>query len=89
MNLRVLPFIIFTFASLNIFAQTEINISKFIKLPKDSIQSSTLISALNNFLISTQKENENNSYVYPREKVETFILIDEFKNIEKSGGFKN
>jgi len=89
MKLKVILLLIVILPYINISAQTEINVPKFIQLPKDSIQSGELISTLNKFLISTQETNNDNIYIYPNDKVETYILVDEFKNIEKSRGFKN
>ena len=70
-------------------AQSELIVSRYVQLPKDSVVSKQLISDLNNFLISTQEPNSNNLYILPKEKIETFILIDEFKGIENSRGFKD
>ncbi|MBE7692242.1 hypothetical protein [Tenacibaculum finnmarkense] len=89
MKLKILLLLIIILPNINVFAQTEISVPKFIQLPKDSIQSRELISTLNKFLTSTQEANNDNIYVYPKDKIETYILIDEFKNIEKSRGFKN
>ncbi len=65
-------------------AQSELSIPRYVQLPKDSIVSDQLISDLNKFLIAAQEENELNSYILPTEKVETYILLDEFKGIEKA-----
>ena len=82
-NLLLSTFIIITIIG---HAQSKLIISDQIRLPKDSIESLQLISDLNNFIISTQKDNKTNKYVLPKESVETFILIDEFKKIENSNG---
>lgn len=87
MKLRILTIIVFTLISLLAKAQSEILISRYIKMPKDSIINTELISSLNIFLSLTQEKNEINNYVVPTQKVETFILLDEFKGIEKSGRF--
>lgn len=89
MNIKTTAIIIFSAISLFTNAQTNIIIDKFFKMPKDSIVGAQLISDLNNFLTLAQGENENNTYVYQAEKIETYTLLDEFKNIQKSGRFKN
>lgn len=78
------------FALLSAKAQTNpVRINPDIVLPKDSIESKLLISTLNEFLTSAQKPNEENKLVLETEKVETFILLDEVNNIEKSEKFKD
>lgn len=60
-----------------------------LQLPKDSIVSKQLISSLNNLLVAKENPNEENNFVLSSQKVETFILLDEIKGIEKSGKFKD
>jgi hypothetical protein len=55
-----------------------------IVLPKDTVASKTLITSLTNFLLSAQKSNEDNKFVFQNERIETFLLVDEIKGIEKS-----
>lgn len=69
-----------------VFSQTKIHVPRYLKMPKDSIIKSNIISDLNAFLQASQNKNDANSFVLPSQKVETFILLDEFKNIEKSQG---
>ena len=64
-------------------------INQNIRLPKDSVERLNLIKSLNGFLVASQKPNEENTLVLPSEKIETYILLDEFKGIEKSGRFKD
>ena len=66
-----------------------VRINLGIIMPKDSIESKLLISTFNDFLVAAQKPNEENKLVLVTEKVETFILLDEVKGIEKSGKFKD
>ncbi len=87
MKFRIL--IALVFVSQIAYTQSKIIISSHIQLPKDSIESTQLISDLNVFLLSTQKENKNNTLVLPTEKVETYILLDEFKDIENSRKFND
>jgi hypothetical protein len=71
-------------------AQTNyLRINSNIVLPKDSIESKALINSLNKFLLEAQQPNEANTFVFEKEKVETFIQLDEIKGIEKSGKFKD
>lgn len=70
-------------------AQSSLIINTNINLPKDSTVRKTLISSLNNFLVSAQKPNEENKLILTSEKVETFILLDEMKGIEKSAKFNS
>lgn len=71
-------------------AQTNsLRLNPNIVLPKDSIESKALTTSLNNFLLSAQKSNEENKFVFDNEKIETFIQLDEINGIEKSGKFKD
>jgi hypothetical protein len=60
-----------------------------IQLPQDSVQSEQLIAALNQFLGQKDKPNPQNTFVWTPEQVETFILLDEIKGMDKSGRFKD
>lgn len=71
-------------------AQTNsLRLNPSIVLPKDSIESKALTTALNDFLLAAQKPNEENKLVLESEKIETFIQLDEINGIEKSGKFKD
>lgn len=71
-------------------AQTNtLRINPNIVLPKDSIESKALTNSLNDFLLSAQKPNEENMFIFESEKIETFIQLDEINQIEKSGKFKD
>lgn len=71
-------------------AQTSsLRLNPNIVLPKDTMESKNLISSLNGFLISAQRPNEENEFVFKPEKIETFIQLDEINGIEKSGKFKD
>ena len=58
-------------------------VNEYIGLPKDSIEAKSLINSLDNFLIDAQKPNEENKYILPSQKIETFIQLDEVNGIEK------
>ena len=82
--------VIFLFFTSFAYAQnSSLVINDNIRLPKDSIESTILIKSLNGFLIDSQKPNEENKFVLSTEKIETNILLDEFKGIQKSGRFKD
>ncbi|MCC6282266.1 MAG: hypothetical protein IT262_16805 [Saprospiraceae bacterium] len=81
---------ILLFAILFANAQTNtLRLNPNIVLPKDSIESKSLTTSLNDFLLSAQKPNEENKFVFESEKLETFIQLDEINGIEKSGKFKD
>ena len=78
---------IFVFQLIN--AQSGIIIPRYIKMPKDSVISKQIISSLNGFLLSAQENTSANPYILPSQLIETNILLDEFKGIEKSRKFKD
>ena len=53
-------------------------------LPKDSIVKKQLISDLNGFLSQKEKPNNQNTFVLKTELLETSILLDEMKGMEKN-----
>jgi hypothetical protein len=72
------------------FSQTSrLIVNPAIYLPNDSTVSKQLIVSLNAFLILAQKPNSENSLIFPAEKIETFIQLDEVNGIEKSDRFKD
>ena len=82
--------VIFLFLAFLAHSQSNsLIINAAIKLPKDSIESALLIKSLKGFLEDSQKPNEENKFVLSTEKIETDILLDEFKGIQKSGRFKD
>ncbi|WP_396145332.1 hypothetical protein [Flavobacterium sp.] len=82
--------ILFAFLSFSSFSQNNpLIISKVIAMPKDSLESKKLILSLNNLLTAKEKSNEENNFVWKNENVETYILLDEMKGVEKSGKNKD
>ncbi|WP_421750992.1 hypothetical protein [Croceimicrobium sp.] len=67
----------------------DLQINPGIRLPKDSLEASHLIQSLEGFLEASQSENSANTYVLPAEKLETYLLLDEFKGIEASSSFND
>lgn len=71
-------------------AQTgSILIPQNINLPKDTIVSNKLIKSLNGFLSHKENPNKENTFVLNEDLLETSILLDEMKGIEKSGKYKD
>ncbi|MCB0646962.1 MAG: hypothetical protein KDC49_09885 [Saprospiraceae bacterium] len=76
--------------TLLLYAQSDfLRISPGIVLPIDSVESSSFAKALSDFLMAARHANEENTFVFEDEKLETFILLDEINGIEKSVEFKN
>lgn len=67
----------------------ELLINRYIRLPKNARQAKQLLVDLNAFLKAAQKDNKANKYVLPTEKIETDILVDEFKKITNISKQKN
>lgn len=67
----------------------QISVNANIKLPKDSTESVLLITSLNKFLDAAQAPNEENKFVLESQKIETFILLDEIYDIQKSKEFED
>lgn len=86
-NLLTVTLLFFTFFTYS--QSNSLIINANIKLSKDSVESLVLIKSLNGFLEDSQKPNEENKFVLLTEKIETDILLDEFKGIQKSGRFKD
>jgi hypothetical protein len=77
------------FAFLSHAQNSSLVINPNVRLLKDSTENSVFIKSLNGFLEDSQKPNEENKFVLLTEKIETDILLDEFKGIQKSGRFKD
>jgi hypothetical protein len=68
----------------NAYAQAvPLRIHSNIQLPKDTIDRKTLLASLNDFLAVVEKPNEENTFVLENEKLETFVELDELKDITK------
>ena len=77
-----LPCIVFIlFVITNINAQTNyLTIDKNIRLPKDSVERTSLTHDLNDFLLSVREGKGIELWVLPEEKNETQILIEEIQD---------
>ncbi|MCD9576279.1 hypothetical protein [Flavobacterium soyae] len=72
------------------FGQTKyINIPVYIKMPKDTLIANNLKNCLNGFLSEKEKNNNENAYVLKEDLLETSLLLDEIKGIEKSNKYKD
>lgn len=60
-----------------------------INLPKDTIVSNHLIKSLNDFLGLKENPNKENTFVLKEDLLETSLLLDEIKGIEKSGKYND
>jgi hypothetical protein len=60
-----------------------------INLPKDTIVSNHLMKSLNGFLNLKENPNKENTFVLKEDLLETSVLLDEMKGIEKSGKYKD
>jgi hypothetical protein len=72
------------------FAQTNsLIIPANVVLPKDTLVAKQLVKSLNGFLSQKESPNKENTYILKEDLLETSILLDEMKGIEKSGKFKD
>jgi len=81
----LLSWLILTLFMTTDFVQAQdggIVINPDVVVPEDD--GKELVSALNGFLESAQKPNEENKFVLETERLETFVLLDEFKEVEKN-----
>ncbi|MGB3085119.1 MAG: hypothetical protein WBB21_10410, partial [Saprospiraceae bacterium] len=90
MNIKLIYTSTLFITTLFVNAQTNsLLVNSNIVLPKDSIESKRLTTSLNDFLLAAQKPNEENTFIFESEKIETLIQLDEIYGIEKSGKFKD
>lgn len=89
-NLKCFFLCMLCFSYQSLFSQTiYLRVNSNIVLPKDSIEKRALLLAINGFLAASQNNNDENTFVYKNEKLETYILLDELKGIEKSVNYKD
>lgn len=83
--MKLLGTTIMLLATFMVNGQTNsLRLNPNIILPRDSMESRALTTSLNDFLLSAQKPNEENKFVFEKEKIETWIQLDEINGIEKS-----
>lgn len=90
MKLHAKLLIIFFLSSFG-FSQSnlDVKINPDIQLPKDSVLTKSLLHSLNQFLLASQNANQENRFVLQSEKKETFVLLDEMKDIQKNKKFND
>lgn len=88
MNIKQLFSICFVFFVFPATAQ-HLRINPNIRMPKDSLESNRIINALDSFLTAAQQPNEQNKFIQPEELPETYVLLDEVRDMPKSGQFKD
>ena len=72
------------------FAQTNpLIVPANVVLPKDTLIANHLLKSLNGFLSQKESPNKENVFVLKEDLLETSILLDEMKGIEKSVKFKD
>jgi hypothetical protein len=72
------------------FAQSKpLIVPANVSLPKDTLIANHLLKSLNGFLSQKESPNKENVFVLKEDLLETSILLDEMKGIEKSGKFKD
>jgi hypothetical protein len=72
------------------FAQTNsLIVPANVILPKDTLIAKQLVKSLNGFLSQKESPNKENIFVLKEDLLETSILLDEMKGIEKSGKYKD
>lgn len=87
---RILLPLLFAFLSVPGFSQdVAVKVTEYIALPEDSLMTLELISSLNEFLTLVDKPNEENHLVLASERVETYVFIDEIKDVQKSKAFED
>ncbi len=90
MRLKSILTITFLGTALFLNAQTKgLIINPNVNLLRDTTENKLLLSSLNGFLAAAQGPNEENKFVLPSEKIETYIQLDEINGIQKSGRFKD
>ncbi len=90
MSLRLLFVGILSYLSFSASAQTNNPIVQpVINLPRDSIVSAQLIASLDSFLTLKGRPNGENNFVWQNELVETFVLLDEMKEVDKNEKLKD
>jgi hypothetical protein len=90
MNLKSILTLAIAIASFSALAQTHnIKINGNIRMPKDTLVVTQLVTSLNQFLIAKEQPNDENNIIVHSENVVTYLLLDEMKGIEKSKELKD
>jgi hypothetical protein len=86
--LLMLP-ILFACSNITEAQTSSVIIQPTINLPKDTVLKTKMVSSLNTFLDLKEKPNVDNYLVNPNDLLETHLLLDEMKEVEKSGKYKD
>lgn len=90
MTLKIFLLSLFLSFSISIFGQTKsLTLSTNLNSSKDTIVSNKLIQSLNDFLSLKEKPNKENIFVEKEELLETSLLLDEIKKIERNAKTKD
>lgn len=68
-------------------APAQLHVQAGIPLPKDSAQRQSLLHGLEAFLQAADADNAANTWVWPAERIETFVQLDELKGIRNHKGY--
>lgn len=89
-TLKKIIFLLSLHLGLTAFTQTNpLIVPANVVLPKDTLIAKHLLKSLNGFLSQKESPNKENLYVLKEDLLETSILLDEMKGIEKSTKFKD
>lgn len=76
--------VLFLFITSLTFGQIKpLTVAKYINLPKDTITANSIVKSLDGFLNQKENLNKENTYILNEDLLETSILLDEIKEIEK------
>lgn len=92
MYLKLRCQVVFILLSLNVFtsnAQSQVVISKDIRVTQDSVSFHLLVNSLNGFLAQKQLPARNNDFILKQYLPETAILLEELKSVEVSVPLKD
>lgn len=83
----ILAFVIATFLLSS--QNNYLTIQDGIRLPEDNVEKNRLLSDLNGFLTVIRDSKESSRYIFPDERAETDILLEDIMGITKSEKHKN
>lgn len=72
------------FISLPSFAQNKIlSLAPELRWPKDTAEFKNLVQSLNEFVLAARGPNDDNVWLSPEHKAQTYVMMDEFTGIEQ------
>lgn len=81
--------LLFSFTAITYGQIKPLIVEPTINLPKDTLIANNLVKSLNGFLSLKESPNKENLFVLKEDLLETSILLDEMKGIEKSAKYKD